>query len=77
MKTTRLKWNDIVSQFPNTWVRLEEVEWNPTNDNDVVSAVVTRVGEATPADISDAIKGRSVERFTSVNTSPQIGAVLL
>ena len=64
MKTERMTWKEIVHTFPEQWVRLEDVEWEPDNDSSVVSAVVTRVGEPSIQDFRDAMQSRSVERYT-------------
>ena len=53
--TQRLSWEEIKQQYPEQWVRLENVEWVPGNDATVNSAVVTKSGNITTQERIDAV----------------------
>lgn len=40
-KTERLMWNEIQQQYPDQWIGLTEVEYEPDNDAAIKSAIVT------------------------------------
>lgn len=40
MTDERLTWEQIQNQYPDQWVGLSEVEYDPDNDATIVSAVV-------------------------------------
>lgn len=71
----RLSWQEIVKRYPESWVRLEEVEHAEANSATVVSAVVTRVGEPSDQDIFDAMDGISEERYTYGGSVVRVGGV--
>ena len=73
--TTRMTWNEIVENYPESWVRLEDVEHTPGNDATVVSAIVTRVGDPSDQDIFDAMDGRSEEKYTYGGSVIRVGGV--
>ena len=75
MRTGRMSWDEIVRTYPEQWVRLENVVWEPDNDSSVVSAVVTRVGDPSIQDLRDAMQSRSVERFTETKQNMHLGVV--
>lgn len=75
MANNRMSWNDIVTAYPEQWVRLDDVEWEPDNDSSVVSAVVAHVGEPTIQDYREAMSGRSALRFTETGRALHTGIV--
>lgn len=73
----RLSWNEIVQLYPNQWVRLSDVEWEPDNAATVRSAVVEQVGNPTEQDWIDVGLGRSVVEYTTPNRVPTMGALMI
>ena len=71
----RMRWDEIVANYPESWVRLEEVEHAPGNDATVVSAVVTRVGDPSDQDIVDAMNGQSEEKYTYGGSILRVGGL--
>ena len=73
----RMSWAEILRNYPDQWLRLEDVEWEKDNDNSIVSAVVTRVGKPTAQDEFDAMDGKSVERFADSGRVFYVGGFTL
>ena len=75
MSKDRMTWGEIVNRYPESWVRLEDVEHAEGNSATVVSAVVTRVGDPSDQDIFDAMDGLSEERYTYGGNIVRVGGV--
>jgi hypothetical protein len=55
---TRRTWEQIKKDYPEKWVRLEDVEWAPNNNATVESAIVTKADSITTQDRIDAKHGK-------------------
>lgn len=65
----RLTWDEIAEKYPMQWVGLTDVRWNPENDADIESAVVSYSG-LPRADVMHMMyetKGKVIARFTEPN----------
>ncbi len=54
----RRTWERIKKDYPEQWVRLENVEWVSGNNATVESAIVTKAGSITTQDRIDAKHGK-------------------
>ena len=75
MGEERLTWEEIVRRYPDQWVGLKDVEWEPDNDATISSAVVYRVGNPTDEDVMRAISGAAYERYTTPDRVLQMGVL--
>ena len=73
----RMQWNDIVNRYPDRWVRLIDVEWEPDNAATVRSGIVEKVGVPTEEDWLDVGLGRCIMEYTTPNHVVSMGALML
>ncbi len=71
----RLTWDQIKTQYPDQWVRLENVEWKPENDATVNSAIVTKAGSISTQDRCDAVHGKCFVIYVETGNSFHTGVV--
>lgn len=73
----RLKWQEIQGKYPDQWVGLIEVEYEPDNDATIQSAIVKYIdktkGELTEMQIDS--NGKILGRYTTPDNVFQLGAV--
>ena len=75
MKKERLTWDQIKEQYPDQWVRLEDVEFDKNNRSTVVSAIVAKAGNVVLQDRKDAAAGLCYNCFVESGKISYIGVV--
>lgn len=75
--TERLTWEEIQERYPDQWVGLIDVEYEPDNDATIQSAIVKYTdknkNELTRMQIE--FNGRVLARYTTPDNVFQLGAV--
>lgn len=71
----RMTWDAIKASYPEQWVVLSDVQFDPDNDAAVASAVVDRIGMPTREDYNNAYDGRVLVKYTSPDRTLQMGAL--
>ena len=61
----RMTWDQIKNNYPERWVRLEQVVWESEGSPDIASAVVAKATKKRPTgqDYKDAVSGKCAVRF--------------
>lgn len=73
----RLTWNQIRQKYPDSWVKLINVEWETENHATVQSAVVDHVGSPTEQDFADAFDHNGYILFTTPENHLTMGTMML
>jgi hypothetical protein len=78
MMDTRLTIENIEKQYPNQWVGLTGVEWDPENDASILAANVRYTGLSQSELLSLQISSDDeiVPYFTTPDTVLQLGALM-
>ena len=73
----RLTWEEIEKKYPDQWVGLTEVEYEPDNDATIKSAVVKYVDKSKDelTLIQIQTNGQILGRYTTPDNIFQLGAV--
>ena len=65
----RLKWEDIVNQYPGKWVFLDDIEWEEEEKVNIVSAVLIEVTDDMHIDSVKAAFRAEGRRFLAERTT--------
>ena len=71
----RMTWNDIKTAYPEQWVVLSDVHYEPDNDAAVESAIVDKIGTPTREDYNNAFDGVVIVKYTTPDRTMQMGAL--
>lgn len=73
----RLTWKEIQERYPNQWVGLTDIEYEPDNDSTIKSAVVKYIDKAKDelTEMQIDTNGKLVGRYTTPDNVFQLGAV--
>ena len=71
----RMTWPEIAETYPNQWVGLTDVEYEPDNYSTIKSAVVTYTGRSKDELLLEQIKtgGKTMVEYTNPNQLFQMG----
>ena len=75
LNSNRRTWEQIRKDYPEQWVRLENVEWVPGNDATVESAIVVKAGSITTQDRRDAMHGKCFVIYVDTGAYMNTGVV--
>jgi hypothetical protein len=69
----RLSWKEIQNKFPDQWVGLTEVEYEPDNSATIKSGIVTYVN-LPKSELTDMmLNGKCISRYTTPDNIFQLG----
>lgn len=71
----RLTWKEIKEKYPDKWVGLVDVEYEPDNDATIKSAVVKYTDKTKSELTRMALRGEVVSRYTTPDNIFQLGMV--
>ena len=71
----RLTWEEIQEKYPDQWVGLDKVEYEPDNMATIKSAIVKYIGLSKDELGHKMLKGEIVSRYTTPDNLFQLGMV--
>ena len=71
----RLSWDEIAEKYPDQWVGLEAVEFEPDNDATVKSAIVKYTGLSKDELLHKMMQGEILSLYTTPDSLFQLGMV--
>lgn len=75
MPGKRLTWKQIQEKYPDQWVGLKDVEYEPHNDASIKSAVILYTDKSKGELTRMMLKGECVSRYTTPDHIFQLGTV--
>lgn len=75
MLEKRLTWEEIQKKYPDQWVGLVEVEYEPDNNASIKSAVVKYIDKSKGELTQMMLNGEIISRYTTPDNVFQLGIV--
>jgi len=73
MGIEKLTWRQIQEKYPDQWVGLVDVEFEPNNDASIKAAVVAYVGQPKGELTRMMLNGECISRYTTPDNVFQLG----
>jgi hypothetical protein len=71
----RLTWKEIQNRYPDQWIGLTEVEYEPDNDATIKSGIVTYIGISRDDLLELMFDKKCVARYTTPDNVFQLGLI--
>ena len=74
----KMTWNEIQAEYPDQFVYLKDVEWDPQNSTTILSAIVEYASKQPESEYQTrTIKGDFFQAYTAPGTTLQLGALMI